>query len=581
MAKAKAKPAAETPAADDHIAAAEAALATAGIAGAHEPDLRTLRHDQIRVGAFNPRKHFDQESLDELAANIAEHGLLENLVVRPTGDEAQGLGMFDLVAGERRFRAIAILIADGRWAPERGIHCLVKDLDEAQHRALALIENLQRKDLRPLEEADGFKELMDLTGVGTAEIAAKVGFTQRFVQQRLQLLELTDDQKARLNDGRMTIEQARNALANRPVKREWSDEAALVFLEVAHRVAVSENPGTYQDVTIDGAVADLIKGDEPPAWVAELYNRLYFSTDHETGHREVQLSYYSREILQDLTGQADIRPEPILDAMNVVRERLGAAPFNGPESYVTPWLNPPFHIREQDKMAAEEWVASRARQDAAAAERQARHDAYLANLANADARAKALVETGWTAEPEARQQTAVAILAEAQNPLPWRWRPGPNPHTPAEFVDANGQPVNMRTTAAQLVMLAAINSLGGHAPEIIPPPMDDEDDSDGEGVCRFCGCSEDDPCVDELDNTCGWHCEGVCDNPECVAAYEAEQRADGDDDAPAVDADEAETPEAERPHSDAVPLDDTFARQLRELREDGDATAEAEETAEA
>ncbi|ATC26475.1 ParB/RepB/Spo0J family partition protein [Caulobacter vibrioides] len=175
-------------------------------------------HRQIRIGEFNPRKQFDDEALDELAADIAERGLKTNLEVRaddPVAD-AEGLPTNQLIAGERRWRAIGRAIEQGRLDRDFPILVKIEDLTDNDHVVAALLENLHRVDLTPLEEAAAFDQLFSMNGWSTAKIAEKVSKTQRFVQLRLSLLKLTDDQKARLNRGDMTVKEALKALANRP-----------------------------------------------------------------------------------------------------------------------------------------------------------------------------------------------------------------------------------------------------------------------------------------------------------------------------------------------------------------------------
>lgn len=176
---------------------------------------------QMFPSMFNPRKSFDQEALEELASSIAQQGLLQNLVVRPTtvdghmrislnGKPAQG---YEIVSGERRFRALEILCRRGAWdrsAPIVPVQILEKATD-AEHLQAALIENLQRQDVNPMEEAEGFLQLQRLNPKLTAaKIAEKIGCTPRHVQQRIALVEkLPEEGKQALREGRITFSQAR------------------------------------------------------------------------------------------------------------------------------------------------------------------------------------------------------------------------------------------------------------------------------------------------------------------------------------------------------------------------------------
>jgi ParB/RepB/Spo0J family partition protein len=154
----------------------------------------------------NPRKAFDDEELGQLAASIAEQGLLQPIVVRPKGDR------FEIVAGERRFRALKINHAAEAL-------CLVReDDDEATTRALRIIENLQRADIKPVEEADAFLALAELDPKkwNATTIGKAIGMSDRFVAQRLSIARnLAPDLKEQLARGHIKIEQAR-ALAAWP-----------------------------------------------------------------------------------------------------------------------------------------------------------------------------------------------------------------------------------------------------------------------------------------------------------------------------------------------------------------------------
>lgn len=164
-----------------------------------------LDYANIIASPLNPRKTFDQVELDELAESIAVNGLLQNLVVRDAAD-----GRFQIVAGERRFRAISQLHADGRW--DRPIPCLVIEADDATHLALALLENLHRQDVAPLEEADAFAQLQALDPVkyNAQAIAERIGRTPRYVYQRLAMANnLCADAKALLAAGMLNVEGAR------------------------------------------------------------------------------------------------------------------------------------------------------------------------------------------------------------------------------------------------------------------------------------------------------------------------------------------------------------------------------------
>lgn len=140
-----------------------------------------LKLNEIEPNKNQPRKHFDDEALSELAASIEKHGVIQPLLVRPlTG------GTYQLVAGERRWRA-------SRMVGLTEVPVVIKELSDADASALALIENLQREDLDPIEEAEGYKYLMDTYGVTQEEAAQRVGKSRSAVANLMRLLALPKD----------------------------------------------------------------------------------------------------------------------------------------------------------------------------------------------------------------------------------------------------------------------------------------------------------------------------------------------------------------------------------------------------
>jgi ParB/RepB/Spo0J family partition protein len=227
----------------EKLKAAEAP-GTSGAGG--DAGLAMLSYESISTSSLNPRKTFDPGELDELADSIAVNGLLQNLVVRDGPD-----GRFILVAGERRFRAIGQLHAEGRW--DGPIPCLVIEADDASHLALALLENLHRQDVAPLEEADAFAQLQALDpATWTAQaIATRIGRTSRYVYQRLSMAkDLCEDAKTLLAAGMLHVEGAR-LLAAQP-------------LDVQEQI-IGERWPNWRDSETDPDLLDIVieEDDEP------------------------------------------------------------------------------------------------------------------------------------------------------------------------------------------------------------------------------------------------------------------------------------------------------------------------------
>jgi ParB family transcriptional regulator, chromosome partitioning protein len=170
---------------------------------------KTLRHlpiDQIQRSPFQPRVSFKKENLQELADSIRQQGILQPIVVRPKGEG------FELVAGERRWRAAQL-------AGLQEIPAVVKELPDEAAAAIALIENIQREDLNPLEEATALQRLVDRFTMTHQQIAEAVGRSRVGVTNMLRLLELADPVKQWLQEGQLNMGHAR-ALLSLPVSRQ-------------------------------------------------------------------------------------------------------------------------------------------------------------------------------------------------------------------------------------------------------------------------------------------------------------------------------------------------------------------------
>lgn len=160
----------------------------------------TLRISEIEPNRSQPRKEFDEKALSELAESISQHGLLQPLLVRPLA-----LGGYQIVAGERRYRAC-------RMAGLTEVPVIIRELSDTETMEIALIENLQREDLTPLEEALGYKVLMDEHGFSQEEVAQSVGKSRPAVANALRLLKLPDSIAEYLKDGRISAGHARALL---------------------------------------------------------------------------------------------------------------------------------------------------------------------------------------------------------------------------------------------------------------------------------------------------------------------------------------------------------------------------------
>ncbi|MDR0919360.1 MAG: ParB/RepB/Spo0J family partition protein [Oscillospiraceae bacterium] len=161
---------------------------------------KTLRISEIERNRQQPRKTFDEEAIDALSKSIEEHGILQPLVVRPYNNSYQ------LVAGERRYRA-------AKKAGLDEVPVIIRELSDNETMQIALIENIQRENLNPIEEAGGYKTLADSFGMTQEEIAKAVGKSRSVVANLMRLLSLPNDVRMRIEDGSLSIGHAKVLLS--------------------------------------------------------------------------------------------------------------------------------------------------------------------------------------------------------------------------------------------------------------------------------------------------------------------------------------------------------------------------------
>jgi ParB family chromosome partitioning protein len=196
---------------------------------AQDGSLRDLAIDELQPGKYQPRSHMEQETLAELAESIKSQGVMQPILARPLG-----AGRYEIIAGERRWRA-------ARMAGLTTVPALVKDIPDQQALAASLIENIQREDLNPLEEAVGIQRLVHEFGLTHQIVAQTLGRSRTAVTNLLRLLELAPPVRELLAQGRLDMGHARALLAL-PVTRQidLAREAVqqdLSVREVERRVA--------------------------------------------------------------------------------------------------------------------------------------------------------------------------------------------------------------------------------------------------------------------------------------------------------------------------------------------------------
>jgi ParB family chromosome partitioning protein len=247
-----------------------------------------LELDKISPGREQPRKVFHDESLKELAASIREKGVLQPLLVGRSED-----GGFSLIAGERRFRA-------ARLAGLRRVPVIVRQTDPEDSLEVALIENIQREDLGPIDTAEAFRRLMEEHGFTQEALADKVGKERATVANYLRLLKLPEEVKELINDGELGMGHARAVLAARGPEAQ----TALAGKIVSEGLSVRQAEALAREKPPAGGKKARKKKEDPHA--RDVEERLIASLGtkvrlrHSGKRGKIEIEYYSLEELDRL-----------------------------------------------------------------------------------------------------------------------------------------------------------------------------------------------------------------------------------------------------------------------------------------
>ena len=248
-------------------------------------DIQDIALDKIEPNPYQPRQHFDHARLEELAQSIKEFGLLEPVIVRRKGT------VYELAAGERRVRAAQL-------AGLEEIPAIVRDYDDLEMMQVGLIENLQRENLNPIEEAEGFRILMDKFGLTQNEVAEAVGKSRPSVANALRLLNLGDEDRRLVETGELSVGHAKVLLGVGQSK---------LRLELARRV-VKEGLSVRQLEQLVEKGKNVPRGTsrkkdpEIAALEDDLQRHLgtKVSLSYRKGTGKISISYYSDEELERL-----------------------------------------------------------------------------------------------------------------------------------------------------------------------------------------------------------------------------------------------------------------------------------------
>jgi ParB-like partition proteins len=244
--------------------------------------------DDIKPNVNQPRKTFSPEGLEDLAASIREHGVIQPIIVRPSGKG------YEIVAGERRWRA-------ARIAGLKTVPCLVRDLSDRENMLFAIIENMQREDLNPIEEAEGIEGMMKEYGLTQAEVSSSVGKSRPYITNSLRLLRLPDEIKELMAEKELSSGHGRALLSMQDKEK---------MIRLADRIVKEGLSVRAAEAIAAGRIPEARKKRGKPARKNEDVKRVEDELKTALGTKvnlrmtgdkgRIEIEYYSREELERL-----------------------------------------------------------------------------------------------------------------------------------------------------------------------------------------------------------------------------------------------------------------------------------------
>ncbi len=250
-----------------------------------------LKIRDIEPNPDQPRKTFDKAALEALASSIKEHGVIQPILVKPEKG-----GIYIIIAGERRWRA-------AKLAGLKEIPCIIGEYTEKEIMEVALIENLQREDLNPIEESEGYKKLMDTFALTQEEVSQRVGKSRSAVANALRLNQLSDTVKKMVVDGKISAGHARAILSlekesDRLILAEKIEKDGLSVRQAeAVAAVIAKNRGTKKSKTVDKNLEAYFKN-----LADTLSHKLEtkVSIKHGKKRGKIEIEYYSNDDLENI-----------------------------------------------------------------------------------------------------------------------------------------------------------------------------------------------------------------------------------------------------------------------------------------
>lgn len=253
-----------------------------------EKGISYININDIKPNENQPRKDFNDEKIEELADSIKEHGLIQPVVLRKSGKG------YEIVAGERRWRAC-------RKAGIKEIPCIIKELTDEENMLIAIIENMQREDLNPVEEAEGINQMIEVYGMTQEQVSKSVGKSRPYITNALRLLKLPVEIRQMLSEGKLTAGHAR-AIAGVEDKKK---QLLIAELVIKNELSVRETEKLIkEEKTKEKRPAKRRAEKNADVKRVEEDLKLILGTkvnlEHKGKKGKIEIEYYSREELDRL-----------------------------------------------------------------------------------------------------------------------------------------------------------------------------------------------------------------------------------------------------------------------------------------
>jgi len=259
------------------------ALISSEALGEEGEAIRNIALSKIKSNRYQPRKSFNEESLNELAESIKKHGVIQPIVVKAEG------GNFEVIVGERRLRAAKI-------AGFSEIPAVVKEYRDDELLEIALIENIQREDLNPIEEAMAYKMILERQNITQEELSKRVGKSRSYIANMVRLLELPEEVKEDVSRGTISVGQAKALLGIKDQSKLLEmyrriEKEGMSVREVEHAVRKNVSRGTFQSQKKEPFIEDFENRLREKLGTKVVIN-------YKNGRGWINIEFYSNEDLE-------------------------------------------------------------------------------------------------------------------------------------------------------------------------------------------------------------------------------------------------------------------------------------------